>query len=600
MGSEKPESWRDAGDAPRAPGAPTAARSPTAADHGPVAATPGPSPAADHGLVAATPGPSPAIGGGVRSVGRWLRPWPVVAAVAGGVLPGLCFAPFDQEWICWIGLTPLLAAVWFGVRPGRGASWRRAGLGYLAGVAFFLVSLRWLTTVHAAGWVALSLYLGLYFAGWAWAVGGLGGDRRFLRSGPNVGVAFLGAAAWVTLEWLRGELFTGFGWNALGVALHRNLLYIQIAEFTGVAGLSFLVVFCNLIAVITVRRLIAEAGGGRLRPHLDFTAAVALVGAVFLYGFAALVKFGGVGGSGGPGAGREIKVVAVQANIPQYQKWDAAFERQIEERYTALTDAGLALAPDLLLWPEAAIPRSMFADDEAFKFVTGFVAGRPTNFLLGTLDFDAAGDYNAAVMVNRGGAAVQIYRKLHLVPFGEFIPFRRTFPLFAAAAGDLVPTDFRPGERVEVLVCETPPLFVGPLICFEDTLGDLTRRFVIEGADVLVNVTNDGWFKESAGAEQHLANAVFRAVENRRPLLRAANTGVTCFIDPCGRVRQALRGPDGRPFVEGLLAGKIAVPERLPTTFYTRWGELFAHTMGAVTVLWGAVGGWRWLRRRRR
>jgi apolipoprotein N-acyltransferase len=134
-----------------------------------------------------------------------------------------------------------------------------------------------------------------------------------------------------------------------------------------------------------------------------------------------------------------------------------------------------------------------------------------------------------------------------------------------------------------------PAVNLGPLICFEDTVGDLARRFVLGGAQVLVNVTNDGWFMRSHAAEQHLANAVFRAVENRRPLIRAANTGVTCFIDERGAVTNALRGADGTPFVTGVLTGRVAVPRSPALTFYTRHGELFSQLCAGLTLIAGIV-----------
>ena len=173
------------------------------------------------------------------------------------------------------------------------------------------------------------------------------------------------------------------------------------------------------------------------------------------------------------------------------------------------------------------------------------------------------------------------------VPFGEFIPLRHSFPLFAWIAGDLVPGDFVAGNNLTLLTTENPPVKIAPLICFEDTLGDLTRRFVLEGAQLLVNLTNDGWFLRSSGAEQHLANAIFRTIETRRPLVRCANTGVTCFVDVCGRIRQELRSPSGDSFVEGFLNGKIDVPVGGELTFYARHGEIFS--IGALTVTIGAI-----------
>jgi apolipoprotein N-acyltransferase len=185
---------------------------------------------------------------------------------------------------------------------------------------------------------------------------------------------------------------------------------------------------------------------------------------------------------------------------------------------------------------------------------------------------------------------VQVYHKVHLVPFGEYIPLRQAFPLFAAVAGRWVPGDFDTGQDYTVFRLTNSNAQVAPLICFEDTIGDLTRQFVRNGANLLVNVTNDGWFLQSAGSQQHLANAVFRCVETRRPMVRAANTGVTCFVNEFGRVRQRLQDEIGNTFTEGVLTGEVNVPIERELTFYVRHGELFPKLCACITLVAIIVG----------
>jgi apolipoprotein N-acyltransferase len=180
---------------------------------------------------------------------------------------------------------------------------------------------------------------------------------------------------------------------------------------------------------------------------------------------------------------------------------------------------------------------------------------------------------------------MQVYRKLHLVPFGEYIPLRHSFPLFALVASKWVPGDFDAGKDYTVFRLTNSDVRVAPLICFEDTIGELTRQFVLNGANLLADVTNDGWFLHSAGSQQHLANAVFRCVETRRPMVRAANTGVTCFVNEFGRVTQLLQDETGSTFTEGVLTGEIGVPTERELTFYTRHGELFAKMCTGVTLV---------------
>jgi apolipoprotein N-acyltransferase len=242
--------------------------------------------------------------------------------------------------------------------------------------------------------------------------------------------------------------------------------------------------------------------------------------------------------------------------------------------------------PDLLVWPESSMPDPVPDENGASnRFVKQLSASWKTDLLLGTLDFEPGRDYNTAVLVSNGGERMQIYRKIHLVPFGEYIPLRQSFPLFAAIAGTWVPGDFTRGTEFTVFDLSDQIARIAPLICFEDTVGDLVRRFVMNGANLLVDITNDGWFLRTAGSKQHLANAIFRCVENRRPMVRAANTGVTCFINEFGRPTQLLQDDTGDTFTEGVLTGEITVPQDGALTFYARHGEWFAECCAIVTAV---------------
>lgn len=495
----------------------------------------------------------------------------------------LSFAPFDQEWLVWIALAPLFTALWFGPVHPRHALLRKAELGYLTGLVYFLGSLSWLTTVTVAGWFILCLYLALYPAVWAGFVFVAATPRQrdplapsvWLSSWRNLSTGFLAAAAWVALEYLRGHVFTGFGWNALGIALHANIPLIQIAEITGPAGLSFLAVLTAAIAVATVRRLMIEARGGRIRAHFDFTLTMALVMVTFGYG---IRQFGESGPS------TPLRVAAVQPSIPQDQKWNRAFEDSIYSTLARHTDAALALQPDLVLWPEAATPRGFFEDPLANEFVNNYIARGGFSLLFGTLILSHEADYNAAVLLTGGEDPPQVYPKSHLVMFGEYIPFRESFPLFAILVGSLVPADFDAGKGPVIFHLPAPPVALAPLICFEDTLGYLAREAANKGAQLFVNVTNDGWFKRSAASRQHAAHAVFRCVETRRPMIRCANTGLTCVIDPLGRVRQTLAAADGDTFGEGVMLAEVDVPQSPPVTPYMKIGDLFSLLCLAATL----------------
>ena len=522
--------------------------------------------------------------------------WPWLASAASGLLGAGCFPPFNQSWLCWIGLTPLIVAVWFSGANSRRRWLRNLLLGYLAGIVFFTATFAWLGALgdlyqsfflHGLSFL-LSIYLALHFAFWAWFVGFLK-PSSFVTSWRNLLVAFLGASAWVTHEWTRGWLFSGFGWNGLGVALHAEWPMIQIAEFTGVVGLSFAIAFANIIAVSTPLRLFAEARTHRMRPHFDLT--LTMIGIVGLLAF-------GLHRAQHPPTGKSIRVAAVQASVPQLQKFDPQFARDVFEKFQRLSEiaVGANPPPDLLVWPESSMPDPVRdQNSESYRFVMDFSTKTKTDLMLGTLDADEGHDYNAALLVSNNGELVQIYRKMHLVPFGEYIPLRHSFPLFAAIASVWVPGDFTAGTKHTVFTLTNGDVRVAPLICFEDTVGDLVRRFVVNGANLLVDITNDGWFLHSSGSGQHLANAIFRCVENRRPMVRAANTGVTCFVNEFGRVTQILQDDTGNTFTEGVLTGDINVPlataspsdggQDQQLTFYTRHREWFAEVCAGITLI---------------
>lgn len=546
-----------------------------------------------------------------------LRLWPWLAAVSTGFIYAACFPPFDQGWLCWIALTPLLAAIWFS-DPTLKRRWLHdLALGYVAGLTFFWTVFFWLRTVTTPGLILVGAYMAIYFALWSWICGLLRPSLRppkpasrwsrrtsgratvilspsqaaslesdtpsdpllsrspWLHSTNNLRLAFLLAVVWVAQEWLRSVVFSGWGWNTLGTALHSYLAIIQIAELTGVAGLSFLVAFTNVILLATVRRFILEAQVRPMRPHYDLTLTMAGIVGVLGFGIHALQLHR---------PSNTLRVTLVQPNIPREQKFNLEFAQSTFDQFTRLSARGLDSnsRADLIVWPESSMPGPVLQDELSHQFVIDFSTSAKTDLLLGTLDFDETGDYNAAMLISEGGQRIQVYRKVHLVPFGEYIPGRHTIPLLARVVGNQVPSDFSFGKEHTVFSLTNNKARVAPLICFEDTIGDLTRQFVLAGANLLANVTNDGWFLRSAGSRQHLANAVFRCVETRLPMVRAANTGITCIISEFGLISS---NRILAPFAENVLLGDVRVPIEYEPTFYVRHGDLFAHACVACALL---------------
>lgn len=553
-----------------------------------------------------TPASSPVLGdlpSPAASIPRWQRGWPWLAAVLSAVLLTICYPRFEQGWLVWTALTPLLCATWFRPAAKPTAWWRQAlrsiAPGYVTGVIFFASTFHWLGSLAKLYEnpallslpILLSLLFGLYVGLWTWFLEIIvpeGEARRFPNSWRNLATGAIGASAWVMLEWTRGWLFGGFGWNGLGVALHRDLAMIQIADLTGIWGCTWLVAFVNLMSVIVVRRLIGEFGPAFLRRvRWEFSLSVGLVVAVFSYGVRALV-------ANDVGPTIPLRVAAIQPNIPQVEKFNPQFEDKVIETLGRLTALATTAQPQLLIWPEATTPRPLFGDEDTYRFVLEQAKRDGFGLLLGSLDFDPAKDedFNIAALFTKGGKEIQMYRKMHLVPFGEYLPLR---PIFSPLAGEMVPGDFTRGREFTLLHLREPAVSLAALVCFEDTVGDLTRRFVASGAQLLVNITNDGWFADSPAAEQHLANAIFRSVETRRPLMRCGNTGLTGSVDPFGRVARFDRSagtpvsptviPFLKPFEQGFVAGQLAVPTAHRLTFYTRHGDWLPHLCTGLVAL---------------
>jgi apolipoprotein N-acyltransferase len=546
-----------------------------------------------------------------------------VAAIASGLLLAACFPPFSWGDLVWIWSIPLWAALWFSAPPSGWSRWRWGGLlGFLAGLSFFLTSLIWLNEISGVvgsfwsgfvSWIGLSAYLAIYFAVFGafaatvgrWSPRGDEGPAKGNLFGQSLGVlrvALLNGAAWCGLEWLRGVILTGFGWNGLGVALRDHLLLVQGAEIIGITGYGFVVTAANVILFATFVRLGREVQDRkRLRPHLDFAAGVAMIIGLILYGFPKVLSE--------PAQTVELRARIVQLNIPMEDKWsdDPDLRRQILDDYRDLTRTFVETAPhDLVLWPETALP-GLFHFPWVQEFLNEQVLKGDDFYLLSGLEdsnLEGSEIYNTITLMRGSTANYQMHKKIHLVPFGEFIPLREVLPVFEWIVGNVIEFDFTAGDSTEPLEIELKGGKIGiiPLICFEDTVPRLARKFIRSGPQVMVNATNDGWFRESAESAQHFDNARFRCIELRRPLIRAANTGVSGFIDERGSVYPREAGPtypriirdeqSGSTFIRGSLPATLKLDTNPPLTIYARYGDWFAVSSGLValgTALWRAI-----------
>lgn len=568
---------------------------------------------------------------------RWVRnegcTGRALLAAAAGTALALAFPLPGWAGLAWVAPGLLLLAT-AGTRGGRAFR-----LGYLAGLCHNLVALRWLLHIPfpagaGAGWLALSAYLALYPALWVWLCWRLLPHHELPPASPApvplddlprwlvplqpVAVlpwisrllwGLLCAATWVTTDMIADHLFSGFPWKPLGVSQHQLTPLLQIASVTGVPGVSFLVVWSSVALFLASVRLafrvaspsspgfpssptravlpsaLPPSAGGplaslRLPMFADLGLPLLAVFTVTFWGARQLVS--------PVDHPRELRLALVQPSIPQRLLWD---DREATNRFRQLLDlSSLALAaqPHLLVWPEASLPN---LGDAEYRALIDLIANHHVWMILGADDAERRPEggfdsYNSAFLFDPTGQYLTTYRKQRLVIFGEYIPLERWLPFlkhFTPIEGS-----FTSGPGPVPFVLTNPPVNLSVLICFEDVFARGTRHHVTPETDLLLNLTNNGWFGESAAQYQHAANAVFRAIENGLPLVRCCNNGLTCWIDERGRLRQALGGPDGNIYAPGFLSVRLPLgpPDaRRPATFYRRHGDVFGWTCVAVVAL---------------
>ena len=521
-----------------------------------------------------------------------LNPRPLLA-LSSAVLLIFSFPNFNQAWCAWLALVPWLLALRGLI--GRKAFW----WSWLVGLVFFLGSMWWLVYVTVVGWIALCAYLAIYFGVFGWTVAGLNswgrrqetGDRSLVsRLMSPVQLLFI-PATWVALEYARSHLLSGLGWNLLAYSQVSWTALIQCADVTGVWGVSFLLVFVNSI----VAMVLAKEFRPRARARWVFAAAVCLTAALG-YGVWRIPHVM---------RGQMARVAVVQGNVPQEEKWDEAHQGDIVKRYAALTDAALATKPDLIVWPETSVPGYLGLDEAVTQPMMALADAIKVPLLVGAPMGRLAGAAwqmtNSAILIDAEGVFNQRYDKLHMVPFGEFIPFESVAPWLRSILppiGNFVPghhytvfaspvrnSEF--GIRSDHSALRTPhsELKFSVLICFEDIFPDLARRFVQRGARMLLVITNDAWFGPTAAAYQHAQASAFRAVELRVPVARAANTGWSGCIDPAGRWGGSVRDAQGAElFVEG--THTCDLPLGRAQSLYLRFGDWFAWLCLFVTLSW--------------
>jgi apolipoprotein N-acyltransferase len=505
-------------------------------------------------------------------------------AVASGLLLALSFPKFDLSFAAWIAFVPLLHAI-------EGATPRRVfAYAWIQGLACYVASIYWVViTLHNFAGVPLALAvipMILLAAVMALYTGVAFYAAEFISTRLDLPIVLTLPITWTAVEWIRTYFPIGFPWNLLGYAAYQNLNLIQFAEFTGVYGISALIILFNTVVyVVLFRRESSRVQG------ISLGTLSALLVLAWVFGSIRVREVAQAAPTG------SLKIAMVQGNVPQSIKWDPNFLPSSFDIYADESQRAAQMGADLIVWPEAAAAfffqpedryPAVFAKDEAYRGKLLAMAAKTGDaFLFGApalgVEDNRVGFYNRAYLVTGDGKVSAWYDKINLVPFGEYVPLRgllgglvnRVVKGFGDMFAGRVQTifDFK-GARL------------GVLICYESVFPDLARRAVKDGATILVNITNDAWYGDSSAPYQLLAMAAMRAVETKTPMVRVANTGISAVIEPAGEItaRTAL-------FKRGMEIE--TVDWRRVTTVYVLVGDVFAITCFILTAL-GLLAAFRY------
>ena len=500
-----------------------------------------------------------------------MTPSRILATCLSGLLMALAFPHWDLWVAAWVGLIPFLWAL-------RDRAPREAALlGMAGGTVHYVIVLYWLVgTMRLYGSLPLPLALGflvllvLYMASY-WAL--FGALLVFIRRALGVGLLWVAPALWCGLEGLRSVLLSGFPWALLGYSQWSVTPLVQVADITGVYGLSFLLVWANAALLDLAEAWREGASGRRWR---------ALVGA----GMAGILALGALlyGGWRIPGviaaseSAPRVPVGIAQGNIEQSLKWNPEKQEATFRIYAEQTRELARRGARLVVWPETAIPFFFQAEQGWRERLLELARETRVEVLFGAPAFAQEGPrqtfLNRAYLIGPGKGVLGWYDKVHLVPFGEYVPLQRLLPFIRTLVASI--GDFSSGDGFHVLPSAAGAP-VGVMICFESIFPEISRSFALNGAQILANITNDAWFGMTAAPYQHLSMLTLRAVESRRWIVRSANTGISAVVDPLGRL--VVQSPLFQPAI---------LIDEIPALQVKSWYMLHGDRFVQACSLWGA------------
>ena len=563
----------------------------------------------------------------VKLVSRWKLLIHCLILLISGALLILAFPCFNYSYIAWIGIVPLYLMT-------MDLRWKRAFLfGFIWGYGWSVASTFWLKSIEPFIPFSLSLFLALFYALWAAIIpiikrylyvpskiqlSGYESVNDYIRGNSFIFkellLALFLACWWCIIEWIRTWIFTGFPWNLLAISQWQQLGIIQISSVTGIYGVSFLVIFMNIAIANTginiYKKVKYNSNCSKFRIiSLSLYVAILLILISFYFGITKAKN------SLNNESKIELKAAVVQGDIPQMRFYDADEAGYALDTYTQLSENILPSKPDILIWPESAVPQPLRGGDylslQYRNSIKYLIETYKTPILLGTTDYEFVEEnklefYNSAFLINREGKISERYNKMHLVPWGEYTPFENIFPFkyfypwIKKTFG--MGRSCTPGNKNTIFNLKKD-VRASVLICYEDVFPNIAREHVLNGANLLITITNDAWFPTKDQLEQHMAQAVFRAIETNRPMIRNGNCAGTCIIQPNGLITDSIyfkntkKGnlvPDPARKGRGAAVFNISFNKYPKLSFYTKHGNIFILICGIIAAFISLWCLWNW------
>lgn len=478
---------------------------------------------------------------------------PYQLAIISGIFVGCSYPPIPGV-TAWIAFVPLIH-IWLTQSPKESARWT-----FFAGVISHMIAFYWIGLNSGASLMAafLSMVASILYLSAIWAAFGWGMATMEKRFGNSMAIM---PFAWATMEWLRSFGPLGFPWANLAITQTKFLPLVQIADTTGLEGVAFWLILLNLLVYITIRSV------GESKTQKKVLALVFIL--PWIFGSLRIYQLD-------TADEKEIRTVAaIQPNVNPNQKWEASFRDRLFTIMDSLNAEAYAMEPNLVLWPEAALPAYMRVSSSRLKY-EWLVNDTEIPLMMGTVDYDQDSTerrvYNSTIFFGINGN--KMYHKIFLVPFAEYIPLSPRFPSLKKL--NFGQANFTHGKTFTTFPLDS--IYFSNMICYESTHPAVARGFVNNGARFLTIEANDAWLRNSSGVRQHFELARLRAIEHRLGIIRSANTGISGLIQPSGRVDQKIKFGD-----QAVFKGDVILSQGL--TFYGRYGSVFAQMCFILTLI---------------